>query len=412
MSRSIFVVAVLLALSLALSPARAGALDVGDAMNLSFVSVDGQQVSMQALAGKIVIVDMWATWCGPCMDEAPHMVQLNKKYGDKGLQIIGISLDDDRAALLATAAREHFTWPQYFDGRGWDNQFARMWNIRSIPHAFLIGPDGTILWQGHPALLDQPVAEAFLKHPPVLVDPAVVAAANATLDKVDASLSDDKPGAAMKRMADVPADAAKDQTFAARLGAEKRKLSDAADKMLADVDGMIEQKQYVDASTKLEDLRKALTGLPEEDQIRQRIDKLMADPDAKARIDKARRESAAGDMLAAAQKLKKAGKDALAYKQFKDIVAEYADTAAGATAAEAAADYEKDPAFVQSVKSNDDADKANAMLSIANSYRSSGMADKAKEKYQSVVDQFPGTPQADAASKALAEMASQDSGGN
>src|SRR5687767_5098362 len=82
------------------APVFAGAqVKVGDTPELSFRAIDGSDVDLKSLRGKIVLIDFWATWCGPCMAEAGHMIETNKKYSDKGLQIIGISLDQNKSAL-------------------------------------------------------------------------------------------------------------------------------------------------------------------------------------------------------------------------------------------------------------------------------------------------------------------------
>ena len=100
MKRSIVLLVVLLFVS-----SLHAAVNVGDTPTLQFKSVQGDQINLAALRGKIVIVDFWATWCGPCMAEAPHMVQINQKYKDKGLQMIGISLDQNGYDALNGAKR-------------------------------------------------------------------------------------------------------------------------------------------------------------------------------------------------------------------------------------------------------------------------------------------------------------------
>ncbi len=154
------VVCTLLALFTGVIPLSC-AYHVGDRPQLKFTSSDGDAIDLGAFKGKIVVVDFWATWCGPCMQEAPHMVALNNEYGPKGLQIIGINLDEDQARMTTVTKQIGFDWPQYFDGKGWGNQLLKPWGVDSIPRTFIIGPDGKIVWTGHPAEMDQPLKDAF-----------------------------------------------------------------------------------------------------------------------------------------------------------------------------------------------------------------------------------------------------------
>ena len=113
-------------------------------MDMSFTATDGSQVDLARMRGKVVLVDFWATWCGPCMAEAPNVVAAYKELHDKGFEIVGISLDSDRGKLDAVTANRGMVWPQYFDGRGWSNEIASRYGIHSIPTMWLLDKNGRL----------------------------------------------------------------------------------------------------------------------------------------------------------------------------------------------------------------------------------------------------------------------------
>lgn len=117
---------------------------VGDPMEIKFTSTDGEEIDLAAMKDKVVLVDFWATWCGPCVAEMPHVISTYEKYKDAGFEVVGISLDSEKPALDAFIAENKMTWPQYFDGEGWGNKIAKEFGITGIPATFLIGKDGKI----------------------------------------------------------------------------------------------------------------------------------------------------------------------------------------------------------------------------------------------------------------------------
>ncbi len=381
--------------------------NVGDTPKIDFKAADGTNVSLAKLHGKIVIVDFWATWCGPCMAEAPHMVQINQTYSAKGLQIIGISLDQDQQAMIQTAKAKGFTWPQYFDGQGWQNKYAVGYGVQGIPYTMLIGPDGKVLWSGHPGGIDAPLQDAFKNHPPQLVDPKVLTDATQLLDQAQDNATNGDARNAVKLMAKVPAAARQDSAFAAKFDEVAKKVDASAEALLAEVDPLIKSKNYVEAAAKLKDLTKALGTSSVGQKARAKLSDLMAKPEVKSAINSAEKNASANAALEEAQKLKDDKKDSLAYPRFKQVVAAFPGTPAAATAADAVKEYEQDSAFMAQLKASGDSTKAKAALSMADNYRKAGNTEAAKAKYQQVVDQFPGSTFADRAQRALTEMASE-----
>lgn len=129
--------------------------------NFEVTDLDGKPLSIAAAKGKVVLVDFWATWCGPCVNELPNVIAAYNKYHDKGFEIIGISLDQDKAALTDFIKKHEMPWPQFFDGKGWQNELAEEYGINSIPATFLLDKDGKIIGKGlrGPAL-DAAIAKA------------------------------------------------------------------------------------------------------------------------------------------------------------------------------------------------------------------------------------------------------------
>lgn len=113
-------------------------------------SMEGAPMSIMSEVKKnrITVLDFWASWCGPCRQETPLMVEIYKKYKDKGLGLVGISLDEDADAWKQATDQLGIAWPQMSDLKGWDNAAAQMFNITSIPHTVIVDRNGKILRRG------------------------------------------------------------------------------------------------------------------------------------------------------------------------------------------------------------------------------------------------------------------------
>jgi thiol-disulfide isomerase/thioredoxin len=113
-------------------------------------ALDGTEISLmeEVKKNKITVIDFWASWCGPCRQEMPFMMQMYDKYQSKGLGIVGISLDNDADAWKKGTEALGFTWPQMSDLKGWDNEIAQHFQVTSIPHTIVVDQNGKILRRG------------------------------------------------------------------------------------------------------------------------------------------------------------------------------------------------------------------------------------------------------------------------
>ena len=117
------------------------------AKEFSAPSPDGKIISLKESLGKVTIIDFWASWCGPCRMENPNVVALYKEFHDKGLNIIGVSLDKDATKWKEAIAKDGLTWAHVSNLKFWDEPIAKLYGVESIPATFILDAEGNVVAQ-------------------------------------------------------------------------------------------------------------------------------------------------------------------------------------------------------------------------------------------------------------------------
>lgn len=150
MSRLIIVICLLL---LSFASSFGQPFKIGEVVpNIEQTGIDGKIFKLKSLKGKMVLIDFWASWCGPCRKENPYLVDVYKKYKDEsfkvgeGFTILSVSLDNKKDAWIDAIQKDSLIWPYHVsDLKGWRNEVAKKYGVRAIPVNYLIDGEGVIV---------------------------------------------------------------------------------------------------------------------------------------------------------------------------------------------------------------------------------------------------------------------------
>lgn len=134
----------------------------GEAPDFTMNNVDDQPVKLSDFRGKVMLVDFWASWCGPCRRENPNVLKAYSKYHDKGFDVLGVSLDKTKESWLGAIEKDGLVWNHVSDLKGWQNEAAQLYGVSSIPHTVLVDREGKIIARNlRGEALDAKLAEIF-----------------------------------------------------------------------------------------------------------------------------------------------------------------------------------------------------------------------------------------------------------
>ncbi|MCP2605223.1 TlpA family protein disulfide reductase [Candidatus Aminicenantes bacterium AH-873-B07] len=119
-----------------------------EAKDFTVTLLSGEKFTLSFHKGKVILVDFWASWCGPCRREIPNLKKYYSEFKDKGFEIIGISLDTNKKALEDFIKRENIEWKISFTGKGWNDETARLYSVNSIPSFWLVDKKGILRYFG------------------------------------------------------------------------------------------------------------------------------------------------------------------------------------------------------------------------------------------------------------------------
>lgn len=130
--------------------------------DIALADTSGKVLPLSSFRGKVVLVDFWASWCGPCRMENPNVVRVFQKYKDKGFTVFGVSLDQNKEKWIGAIKQDRLTWNHVSDLKGWSSDGAKLYGVKSIPQTYLIDAEGRIIAKNlRGEMLEQKLKEIF-----------------------------------------------------------------------------------------------------------------------------------------------------------------------------------------------------------------------------------------------------------
>jgi len=225
-------------------------------------------LALQLFRGKIVVVEFWATWCPPCRESIPHLIEMYKKYLPQGVVFIGLT-DEPKGTVESFARQNGMIYPI-----GCGSTSGSAYGVRGIPHAFIVNPKGIVAWEGHPmGGLDKALEAQLKKTPPSLMALQERAAALAILDNVDKAMEKKRYVEAAGLLARIK-HPENDPEVKTRVDAVRKSLEAVAEERLAAAEEAVQAKDYRRARVLLNEAARLAPGTPQAEKAADRLKQL------------------------------------------------------------------------------------------------------------------------------------------
>ena len=360
--------------------------------------LNSNPLTLKGLQGKIAVVEFWATWCPPCRQSIPHLIELSKKYASQGVVFMGLT-DEPREKVEPFAKQLNMT---YAVGGGSPSLAA--YGVKGIPTAFVVDTTGTVVWTGHPMsdLFVKAIEDQLKKAPPTVMSPQEKAAATAIVEKAEEAVKNEQLPQAALAMAKLGK--VEDAALQPRIEAVRKSLAEAAAARMAEAEKCIEAKDYYKASVVLGQVSALAPGSEAATKAETRLKELTGDEKTRAAIDLGKREGQAADLLAELDKAGAAKTPVEMLAALDDLAAKFAETKAGQAAAEKAKTMRADPALMKKITNTAAEKDCKGWLSMARSFIKAGMPEKARPYLERVIEKYPDTDFAQQAKDMLATL--------
>ena len=363
-------------------------------------------ISSAELEGKIIVAEFWATWCVPCVQNIPHLNELNKEWRPRGVIIVGIT-DESKRLITKFMKSTPMEYP-VATGSDFDT-----FGVESLPYAVVINPEGIVTWRGNPlhGALDRAIEITFKQTPPVLVSARKLKRLQRSLETAEKQIERQQYAHAFEVSEQITELLPETHDLYARAELMRKQVLDVGTEQLAHARSLIESEQYTDAVRQLTRMQQTFKRSTIAEQAATEVDKLRAKPEIAAAIDKARAQEAAQAAEEHASKALRAAEQLIAkevygaaYKKLTAIAKTYPESKSGKTAASRAEELKANPEIALII--NDEAARKDCRgwLKMATNFRNHKRPDKAREYYERIIETYPDSSFATKARQELATL--------